>query len=155
MVQTFGVSKTLPQETFRTGKSPIQVPVLIVGAGPTGLCTSILLSRHGIPSLLVERHVSTSIYPRATGISTRSMELFRQWGLESRVRAAGFEVADPFAPVLPTLVQPAVARIPLGFPTAQEAAAVSPVAPWACSQDTLEPILLEYASSFAQAQIAF
>src|SRR5690242_16991999 len=149
MVQTFGVSKTLPQETFQTGKSPIQVPVLIVGAGPTGLCTSILLSRFGIPSLLVERHASTSIYPRATGISTRSMELFRQWGVESRVRAAGLEVVDPFAPVLPSLTGPEVARIPLGFAQFEEVAALSPVTPWVCPQDALEPILLERARSEA------
>ncbi len=155
MLHAFGASRTLAQETFLAGKSPIQVPVLIVGAGPTGLCTSILLSRYGIPSLLVERHASTSIYPRATGVSTRSMELFRQWRLDQRVRAAGFEIADPFVPVLPTLAQPEVARIPLGFPPAQEAVAVSPVTPWACPQDALEPILLEYARSFAEARVIF
>src|SRR6266487_4818475 len=148
-------SNALTREMFIPGKSSVQVPVLIVGAGPTGLCTSLLLSRYGIPSLLVERHASTSIYPRATGVSTRSMELFRQWGLDQRVRAAGFEVADPFAPVLSTLAQPEVARIPLGFPPAQEVVTVSPVTPWACPQDALEPILLERARSFAEAQIAF
>ncbi len=155
MLQAFGASRSLAQEKLFAEKPAIQVPVLIVGAGPTGLSTSILLSRYGIPSLLVERHTSTSIYPRATGISTRSMELLRQWGLDQRVRAAGFELADPFAPVLPTLAQHEVARIPLGFPSAQEAVAVSPVTPWACPQDALEPILLEYASSFPGTQIVF
>src|SRR5690348_6480205 len=120
MLQAFGASRTLAQAILLAGKSSIQVPVLIVGAGPTGLCTSILLSRYCIHSLLVERHASTSIYPRATGVSTRSMELFRQWGLDQRVRAAGFELVDPFAPVLPTLAQPEVARIPLGFPQVDE-----------------------------------
>src|SRR5205823_4923475 len=121
----------LAKKRLLAGNLHIQVPVLIVGAGPTGLCTSILLSRYGIASLLVERHDSTSIYPRATGVSTRSMELLRQWGLDQRVRAAGFELTDPFAPVSLTLAQPEVARIPLGFPPAQEALAVSPVTPWA------------------------
>jgi len=60
----------------------MQVPILIVGAGPAGLCSSILLSRLGVRSLVVERHVSTSIHPKATGISTRTMELFRSWGIE-------------------------------------------------------------------------
>jgi 2-polyprenyl-6-methoxyphenol hydroxylase-like FAD-dependent oxidoreductase len=155
MLQAFGASRTLAQAPLLSGKSRLEVPVLIVGAGPTGLCTSILLSRYGIPSLLVERHASTSIYPRATGVSTRSMELLRQWGLESRVRAAGFEVVDPFAPVLPTLTGPEVARIPLGFAKFEEVAAVSPVTPWTCPQDALEPILLERARSEASAQIAF
>ena len=44
----------------------MQVPILIVGAGPTGLSSSILLSRFGIRSLVVERHASTSIHPKAT-----------------------------------------------------------------------------------------
>jgi putative polyketide hydroxylase len=48
----------------------MQIPVLIVGAGPAGLCSSIVLSRLGVSSLLVERHPSTSIHPKATGIST-------------------------------------------------------------------------------------
>jgi 2-polyprenyl-6-methoxyphenol hydroxylase-like FAD-dependent oxidoreductase len=33
-----------------------EVPVLIVGGGPVGLTAPILLSREGVPSLLVERH---------------------------------------------------------------------------------------------------
>ena len=41
----------------------LEIPVLIVGGGPVGLCASILLSHHGVPSLLVERHTGTSIYP--------------------------------------------------------------------------------------------
>ncbi len=155
MLHSSSFSSTLAQGTLLSGKSPLQVPVLIVGAGPTGLCTSILLSRYDIPSLLVERHASTSIYPRATGVSTRSMELFRQWGLDQRVRAAGFQLEDASAPVSLTLAQPEVARISLGFPQAQEALAVSPVTPWAYPQDTLEPILLERARSYAEAQIVF
>ena len=45
----------------------IQTPVLVVGAGPAGLVTSLTLAHHGVPSLLVEKHPGTSIYPRATG----------------------------------------------------------------------------------------
>ena len=41
----------------------IEIPILIVGGGPVGLYTSILLSYHGVPSLLVERHTGTSLYP--------------------------------------------------------------------------------------------
>lgn len=154
MLQSFRASSTLAQKESISGKSPIRVPVLIVGAGPTGLCTSILLSRYGIPSLLVERHASTSIYPRATGVSTRTMELFRQWGLDRRVRAAGFELEDSAARVSLTLAQPELARLPL-FPQAHEALAVSPVTPWACPQDALEPVLLEYARSYSEAQVVF
>ena len=137
------------------GTPQMQVPVLIVGAGPTGLCTSLLLARYGVPSLLVERHASTSIYPRAVGVSTRTMELFRAWGLDERVRAAGFQLADTFGPVLQTLTGPQVGQGPLGFPRFEEALAVSPVTPWACPQDALEPVLLQAIRSYEQARVVF
>ncbi len=41
-------------------------PVLIVGAGPAGLVTALILARQGVRSTLVERHPGTSIYPRAS-----------------------------------------------------------------------------------------
>ena len=65
------------------------VDVLIAGGGPVGLTASIQLSRLGVSSLLVERHPGTSIHPKARGINTRTMEIFRQCGVESAVRAAG------------------------------------------------------------------
>ena len=66
--------------------------VLIVGAGPAGLVTAIGVARQGVRSLVVERHASTSIFPRATGVSTRSMEIFRGWGIDAAVRAGGWRV---------------------------------------------------------------
>ena len=39
----------------------VEVPVLIVGGGPVGLTASILLSRHGIRSLLLDRRPGTAI----------------------------------------------------------------------------------------------
>ena len=64
----------------------IEIPVLIVGGGPVGLCASILLSQHGVPSQLVERHTSTSLYPKARLVNTRTMEIFRECGLEQAMR---------------------------------------------------------------------
>src|SRR5258708_36490434 len=64
----------------------LEIPVLIVGGGPVGLCASILLSHRGVPSLLVERHMRTSLYPKARLINTRTMEIFRQCGLEQTLR---------------------------------------------------------------------
>ena len=67
----------------------IETPVLIVGAGPVGLTASILLSQHGIRSLLVERHPGTAIVPKARGINARTMEMYRQCGVEQAIRDAG------------------------------------------------------------------
>ena len=132
----------------------MQIPILIVGAGPAGLCSSILLSRYGVRSLLVERHRSTSIHPKATGISTRTMELFRAWGIEPRVREAGMSV-EFVSSVRDNLAAPEVERRPLGFPNRDEAAALSPTMPAVLAQDLLEPILLDHARSYDSAEVRF
>jgi 2,4-dichlorophenol 6-monooxygenase len=67
------------------------VPVLIVGGGPAGLTTSILLSTLGIRSLLVERRTGGSGLPKAHIVNPRSVEIFDQCGLAGRVLAAGSE----------------------------------------------------------------
>jgi len=64
----------------------VEVPVLIVGGGPVGLSSATLLASHGVPSLLVERHPATTDHPKARGLNIRTMELFRQWGVEEAVR---------------------------------------------------------------------
>lgn len=66
-----------------------EVDVLIAGGGPVGRTASILLSRFGVASLLVERHPGTSIHPKTCGINARTMEIFRQCTVESAARAAG------------------------------------------------------------------
>ena len=132
----------------------MQVPILIVGAGPAGLTSSILLSRMGFRSLVVERHASTSIHPKATGISTRSMELFRSWGIERRIRELEIPV-DFSSSVRANLSSPELERRSLGYPTATEAAAFSPTWPGVLAQDHLEPILLEHARSYPGAEVRF
>jgi 2,4-dichlorophenol 6-monooxygenase len=62
-------------------------PVLIVGGGPAGLTTSMLLSTLGVDSLLVERRTGASGVPKAHIISPRSMEILSQCGIAERVLA--------------------------------------------------------------------
>ena len=88
-------------------------PVLVVGAGPAGLMAALALARYGIEFLLVERRRSISGLPRATAVSTRSMELLRSWRLEEEVRAGGIEVdwlssgtARPWPAPMPATVAP-------------------------------------------------
>jgi len=70
----------------------IDVDVLIVGGGPVGLTASILLSQLGIRSLLAERHPGTATLPKARGINARTMEMYRQCGIEQEIRDAGLPV---------------------------------------------------------------
>ena len=124
----------------------IRVPVLIVGAGPAGLVTGIGLARNGVRSMLIERHPSTSIFPRATGVSTRSMEIFRGWGLDEAVRRGGWNVIPRMA-IASRFDDRAPAEGPLGFPDEAESAAVSPTTAAVSPQDHLEPVLLEHYES--------
>jgi 2-polyprenyl-6-methoxyphenol hydroxylase-like FAD-dependent oxidoreductase len=133
----------------------MDIPVLIVGAGPAGLSTSIMLSRLSVPSLLVERHAGTSIHPKAMGISLRTMELLRQWGLDHRVREASVDLRFVNAIRMTTLGSPTVTEAPLGYPDAEASRLVSPVAPAAMPQDKFEPILLDAARSDPDAEIRF
>lgn len=63
-------------------------PVIIIGGGPVGLTCSILLSLRGITNLVFERHLSTSIHPKACGINQRTTEIFRVMGIEREVYAS-------------------------------------------------------------------
>ena len=57
--------------------------------GLSGLASALFLAKHNIKYLLIERHPSTAIHPKAGGITFRTMELFRELGLEQRIRSAG------------------------------------------------------------------
>ena len=130
-----------------------EVPVLIVGAGPAGATAATTLARYGVESLLVERRRTVSRLPRATGISTRSMELFRSWGLEDEIRAGATEV-EWLGWACETLAAAADGSpFPVGFPTREQSALISPSAPACVAQDHLEPVLLRHLSSLAASRV--
>ena len=62
-----------------------KIPVAIIGGGPTGLVSSILLSLCDVPHVLFERYPDTSIFPKAVGLNHRTIEIFRQIGIEPHV----------------------------------------------------------------------
>jgi 2-polyprenyl-6-methoxyphenol hydroxylase-like FAD-dependent oxidoreductase len=59
----------------------VNLPVLIVGAGPTGLTAAIELSRMGIDVRIVDRAPERSLTSRALGIQARTVELLRVRGV--------------------------------------------------------------------------
>jgi putative polyketide hydroxylase len=130
-----------------------EVPVLIVGAGPAGLTTAVTLAREGVESLLVERRPELSALPRATAISTRTMELLRSWGLEDEIRAGGVEV-EWLLWECETLAEFSTgAGIAVGLPTREQSALISPTAPACVPQDHLEPVLLSHLRSLGPARV--
>jgi FAD binding domain len=105
-----------------------EVPVLVVGAGPAGLTAAIALGRYGVECLLIERRLEPSTHPRATVVSTRTMELLRWWGLEEPVLAGGVEV-EWLMWVCETLARAGEGTaVEVGLPTRAQAAPISPTA---------------------------
>jgi 2-polyprenyl-6-methoxyphenol hydroxylase-like FAD-dependent oxidoreductase len=133
---------------------PDFVDVVVVGAGPAGLVAGIVLGSFGIDVAVLEKRSHGSTLSRATVISTRCMEILRSWGLETDVRAGAADVV-PRAWVTPSLLSGEGVEMPLGYPTTDEAAAVSPTFPAWAPQDHLEPVLRAYLSELPSARLWF
>jgi 2-polyprenyl-6-methoxyphenol hydroxylase-like FAD-dependent oxidoreductase len=133
----------------------LDIPVLISGGGPVGLTASLLLSQHGVPSLLVERHPATAQTPKARGINARTMEIFRQCGIDSAVRAAGLaEGGTGLIVWAETLAGREIERRVPGRAIAKNLA-VTPVKNCLCAQDDLEPVIRRFAEGAQPGALRF
>lgn len=125
-----------------------EVPVLIVGGSLVGLSTSLFLGRLGVRHTLVERHAGTSIHPRGRGNNVRTMELFRVAGVEPDIREAAATLADNHGILqTPTLVGDTGEWLFKEIDPGGGLARFSPSSWCLCSQDDLEPVLLDHATS--------
>ncbi|KAM3425737.1 hypothetical protein BST61_g7670 [Cercospora zeina] len=126
------------------------VPVLIVGAGPSGATTALLLARYGIKALVISRHVGTANTPRAHIFNQRAMEVLRDAGLEATLRT----VATPANYMMHTTWSHSLAGEEYGRmyawgnrPDRQgDYEAASPCVMSDLPQSVLEPILVENAT---------
>jgi len=57
------------------------IPVLIVGAGPTGLLMAYELARHGISYRIIDKKSEPTHSANAVAMQTRTLEIFKQIGL--------------------------------------------------------------------------
>ena len=119
--------------------------VLIVGAGPAGATAALLLAKHGIDTLVVERRVAPSTHPAAHVLSTRTVEIFRELGLEHDVRRLSSRIYELRNVVYATsLTGPELGRITIHDPESTEAQLLQSVSPTRAvnlSQNVLEPLL--------------
>ena len=119
--------------------------VLIVGAGPAGATAALLLAKHGIDTLVVERRVAPSTHPAAHVLSTRTVEIFRELGLEHDVRRLSSRIYELRNIVYATsLTGPELGRITIHDPESTEAQLLQSVSPTRAvnlSQNVLEPLL--------------
>ncbi|KAF2014634.1 FAD binding domain-containing protein [Aaosphaeria arxii CBS 175.79] len=75
----------------------LDVPVLVVGGGPTGLLSAYMLSKLGVKSLLIEKYPERLAAPKAHALSPRSLEICRQYGLSTdAIRKQGSPRTDAF-----------------------------------------------------------
>ena len=98
-------------------------------------------------SLLVERPPATALTPKARGINARTMEVFRQCGIDAAVRQAGLaEGGTGLIVWTETLAGKEIERRVPGRATARNMAA-TPVKNCLCAQDDLEPVIRRFAES--------
>src|SRR5882672_3859420 len=125
-----------------------EIPVLIVGGGPAGLTASLLLSRHGVESLLIDKRLTGSPLPRARGVHSRAMEILRVCGVEPDLRAVELPITRG-AEWRADLTSPPLREDVLSAgPTT-----ISPCEGLSVSQDVFESVLRDHASSHAYAQV--
>ncbi|MEU7183844.1 MULTISPECIES: aklavinone 12-hydroxylase RdmE [Streptomyces] len=129
-----------------------ELDVLVVGGALGGLSTAMFLAQRGVRVLVVERHGSTSVYPKAAGQNPRTMELLRIGGVAEEIlgtadirgaqgdftikiaETVGGRVLHTFAESFAELVGATERCTPL---------------PWAlAAQDRVEPILLAQAEEY-------
>jgi len=116
--------------------------VVVVGAGPSGLTTAASLARAGVRVLVIEKHPGLSVFPKATGIRPRPMEILRSWGLEETVLRQSQEARLTMA-IQPNLSVPGT-EVSIGMPSQDELRLHSPSRIAVCSQDRLEAILAQH-----------
>src|SRR4051812_49405893 len=122
-----------------------EAPVLIAGGGLTGLAAASFLAQQGVRTITVERLRESSPLPRAAFFHMRTMEMFRELGIEARVRE---ESAKEFVPdgaliAMDCISGRKIADIISNLNDGVDA--VSPCRRWFLNQPSLEPILRERA----------
>jgi 2,4-dichlorophenol 6-monooxygenase len=75
------------KETELPTSSVVETDVLIVGSGPAGSASALLLSSLGVPNIMITKYRWTANTPRAHITNQRAMEIFRDMGIEDQVLA--------------------------------------------------------------------
>ncbi|MDQ0678826.1 2,4-dichlorophenol 6-monooxygenase [Arthrobacter pascens] len=74
-------------ETETPDSAVVETDVLIVGSGPAGSSAALFLSSLGVPNIMITKYRWTANTPRAHITNQRTMEIFRDVGIEDQVLA--------------------------------------------------------------------
>ncbi|KPI00327.1 2,4-dichlorophenol 6-monooxygenase [Actinobacteria bacterium OK006] len=123
-----------------------RIDVAVVGAGPVGLSATIDLARRGISVMVFDKHAEPALHPKSRAVNVRTMEIFRSWGIEERVRAAGL-ATPPVRYLGKDAVSPwsEVVESSVVEDGGDNDLSPLPLEMFLCSQDILEPVLREAA----------
>lgn len=122
----------------------VDTPVLIVGAGPVGLMSALLLARQGVRCRIIERRPGPQRAPAAHVVNARTLEICRAAGVDMDALAA---VSKPphdagFVRWVTTLSGPELGCLPYERQL-DEVLEVTPTPLRNLSQHRFEPILVE------------
>jgi 2-polyprenyl-6-methoxyphenol hydroxylase-like FAD-dependent oxidoreductase len=136
------------------GGNGVDVPVLIVGAGPVGLGLAIDLGWRGVPCLIVEQGEGTFVFPRANAVNVRTMEICRRWGIAAEVRGVAISPNFPHTALYVTsLAGHEIGRVERAAHGGNQPSAFSPERPQRCNQMFFDPILRRRAESLPNVEI--
>jgi 2-polyprenyl-6-methoxyphenol hydroxylase-like FAD-dependent oxidoreductase len=141
----------------------MDTPVLIVGAGPTGLTLAVDLGLRGVRCTVIEQKEAPQFLPKMERCNARTMEIYRRMGIAEKVRAAGLPAHCPMDIfVVLSLIEPPLVHHP--HPSVAEAKAriarsedgSEPLEPYQLiSQYTLEPLLKSIAETLPSVTVRY
>ena len=132
-----------------SSQTEIDVPVLIVGAGPVGLALAGDLGFRGVASHVVERTDGVVRQPKMDMVGVRTMEYCRRWGLVPWVLEAGYNRDYPQDCAWVTSLNGyEFGREPFPPPSQEQCPPQSPQKRERCPQNFFDPVLRRFAAQW-------
>lgn len=82
-----GTTDRSARETTAAGEATVDTDVLVVGSGPAGAAAALFLATYGVDHMVVTKYRWTANTPRSHITNQRTVEIFRDMGIEDDIRA--------------------------------------------------------------------